>query len=140
MRVEVNRMHARSIDATKARRWLGLAVGTTLVVTLAAGTCAQAQERSGDVTSVVESLPRNPLADSSGSTAANDEVDGLVVVGAGPAPRSEGWADFRRSVAASAIPSCFATDAVSHENFAAEGLLRAPLLVRAAVDGSCRSL
>jgi hypothetical protein len=140
MGAEVNRMRARSIDATKARRWLGLAVGTTLVVTLAAGTCVQAQESSGDATSPVESIPQKPLADRSGSTAATEEADGMVVVGARPPPRSEGWADFRRSVAASAIPSCFATDAPSHENFAAEGLLRAPLLVRAAVDGSCRSL
>jgi hypothetical protein len=50
----------------------------------------------------------------------------------------EAWDGFRQSVSGAATSSCFAPDALSHEEFAVQGLLRLPFLVRAASDGTCR--
>jgi len=53
-------------------------------------------------------------------------------------PDPEQWDDFRHSVSSAATSSCFGPDALPHEEFAVQGLLRLPFLVRAASAGACR--
>jgi hypothetical protein len=66
-----------------------------------------------------------------------DQGTGSVLVRA-TFPDPEPWENFGRSVSGGAMPNCFGPDAVSHEGFAVQGLLRLPFLVHAAAAGACR--
>jgi hypothetical protein len=109
----------------------GLAVAAALAIALAACTGARAQERPDDVAFPVEDKTQDSQSHSSQWITTSDP---LVVTGS----RSEPWADFRRTVADAAIPSCFSSDAPSHEAFSAEGLLRVPFLLHEAANNACR--
>jgi hypothetical protein len=66
-----------------------------------------------------------------------DQAIGSVTISAA-VRQSEPWDSFRHTVASAATPSCFGPNALSHEDFAAQGLLRLPFLARAAATGACR--
>jgi hypothetical protein len=53
-------------------------------------------------------------------------------------PDPEPWDGFRHSVSDAAASSCFGPDALPHEEFAVQGLLRLPFLVQAAAASTCR--
>lgn len=129
-------MGVRSIESRHRSPRLGLAVAAILAVTFATCSGAQTQARPGEVVSLDESETWNPVADASRSPA-NDEASGLVVVDANPRS-SDPWVGSREAIADSATPSCFGPHALSEPGFAAEGLLRMPLLVGAAASGACR--
>ena len=160
-------MRTRSIDTNRGYRWLGLATAAMLTMMLAAPNAAQAQARAAaelqaSATTLVATIQRiDPTAvdrtqasgkglrdledaaqDKTAGTLqstdiAVDRATGSVIVGA-DFPNSEQWESFRHSVSGAATSSCFGPDALSHEEFAVEGLLRLPFLVRAASDGACR--
>lgn len=66
-----------------------------------------------------------------------DQATSSVTVSAA-VRQSDPWDGFRHSVASAATPSCFGPDALPHEEFAAEGLLRVPFLAHAAATSACR--
>ena len=159
-------MRARSMGAKRDCARLGLATAAVLAATLAALGPAQAEERAshaqpGAATLVAAVQQIDPTridlsratgkaqrhleeavqhSGSDSSQVIDDiagEATGSVTVNANfPDPGT--WDGFRRSVADAATSSCFAPDALSHEGFAVQGLLRLPFLVRAASDGACR--
>jgi len=158
-------MQTRSIDAKPAHRPIGRAVAVMMVVTLAACNAVQAQQAAdvqpGAATVVATLQPNDPSylglerasgkpaglledetpqssSDSSQSTDTTiDQAIGSMTVSAS-LPRSEPWDGFRRSVATAATSSCFGPDALPHEEFAVEGLLRLPFLAHAAATSACR--
>jgi len=86
----------------------------------------------------LEDATQHPTQDPSQLTDITvEEAARQVTVGAN-FPDAEQWDGFRQSVAGAATSSCLGPDALSHEEFAVEGLLRLPFLVRAASDGACR--
>ena len=129
-------MRAQSKDIGLAGPGIRLALAAAFVVTLTAWTGAQAQEQPRNIASAAEAAAQNPPADS--SQALTGSLPGELVVVGESSPHSEPWADFRETVAGAAVPSCFEPGALSHQEFAAEGLLRAPLLVAAAANDRCR--
>jgi hypothetical protein len=159
-------MRTRSLDARRSYPRFSLAAATMLALTLAAGDAAQAQERAPDVqpaatplvaiiqaidpTDVgvdpasgvragpVDDAVPEPTAD--GPQAADstlDQATSSVTVSA-TLPKSDRWDAFRESVGSAATPSCFGSDALPHEEFAVDGLLRLPFLAQAAATGTCR--
>jgi hypothetical protein len=158
-------MRTRSIDLTRARAHLGLATVALMTVTLAVSGGAQAQAAAGphvsaptlvvsvqqiDPTYVDPSQPTGKglpyledlTPDSEADIAQLTELAvgqpaGLTAAAAN-LPDPEQWDDFRHSVSGAATSSCFGPDALPHEEFAVQGLLRLPFLVRAASEGVCR--
>ena len=160
-------MGTRSIDAKRtAYPTIGLAAAAMLVVTLAACSAAQAQERGADVQpsaatlvasirsidpayvgpgrasgkageSAGEGTPQSAAGSSQSTDSTIDQAISSVMVSAA-VRQSEPWEGFRHSVASAATPSCFGPDALSHEGFATEGLLRLPFLAHAAATSACR--
>jgi hypothetical protein len=159
-------MQTRSIGARRVYPRISLAAAAMLVVTLATCNAVQAQERAADVqpgaTTVVATVqPIDPtyvgpdqasgkamafLEDGTPQSTARTsrytdmtvgEASSSVTVSAN-LPESEPWDDFRHSVAGAATPSCFGPDALPHEEFFVEGLLRLPFLARAAASSECR--
>jgi hypothetical protein len=160
-------MRIRSIAANHAHPCLGMATSAMLAVTLAASNGVHAQERAvadaqPGAAAVVASVQRidptsvdlntatekgmrypedgtgQPVTDTwqSIDTAVDPETSS-VIVGA-HLPNPEPWDTFDRSVSGAATSSCFGPDALPHAEFAVEGLLRLPFLVRAAAAGTCR--
>jgi hypothetical protein len=164
---ERHTMRTRSIDPKRASAGLGLAMAAILALSFAVINPARAQQRAAadvqasattlvaavqqiDPTSVdlnqlsgkglpyLEDATQHPAQDPPQLTDLTvDEVAGLITVGVN-FPDSEQWDGFRQSVAGAATSSCLGPDALSHEEFAVEGLLRLPFLVRAASAGECR--
>ena len=160
-------MRTRSIDPKRGYAGLGLATAAMLTLTFAVTNPTQAQERAAadpqssattlvapvqqiDPTAVdlnqpggkglpyLEDAMQHPAQDPSQLTDITvEEAAGLVTVGAN-FPDPEQWDGFRQSVAGAATSSCLGPDALPHEEFAVEGLLRLPFLVRAASAGECR--
>jgi len=159
-------MQTRSIDARRAHPRIGLAAAAILAVTLATCNAVQAQEPAADVQPgtatlmatvqpidptyvgpdrasgkamafLEEGTPQSTAGRSQSTDIAADQAGMSVTVSAN-LPESEPWDDFRRSVAGAATPSCFGPDALPHEEFFVEGLLRLPLLARAAASSECR--
>lgn len=158
-------MRTRSIDLTRARAHLGLATAVLMTVTLAVSGGAQAQAAAGlhasaptlvasvqqiDPTYVDPSQPTGKglpyLEDLTPDSEADIAQLTELAVGqpagstaaAANLPDPEQWDDFRHSVSGAATSSCFGPDALPHEEFAVQGLLRLPFLVRAASEGVCR--
>jgi hypothetical protein len=114
---------------------VGLAVAA-LAITLAACAGAQAQGWPDDVAFPSADETQNSAGAGSQWTTTDRASDSVVVNG--DPSHSELWADFRRTVADASVPSCFSSDAQSHEALLAEGLLRMPILLGAAANGTCR--
>ena len=153
-------MRTEPIDAKRSNPWLRLASAVVLMVTLASA--AQAQERvAADVrasaTTLVATVERvDPTyvdpnrASGKGlryleEGTQHSEIGPLTGITVGQSmtvganfPDRESWDGFRHSVSGAATSSCFGPDALSHEEFAVEGLLRLPFLMRAASAGACR--
>jgi hypothetical protein len=159
-------MRARSIDPKRASSSNGLMTAAMLMATLIALDAAQAQERtpyiqpsaatvmaavqpidradvgpgraSGKaVESPGEGTPQSSAGAAEPTDSTMDQATSSVTVSAA-VRQSEPWDGFRHSVASAATPSCFSLDAQSHEEFAAEGLLRLPFLAHAAATSACR--
>ena len=160
-------MRISSIDAKRtAHPTIGLAAAAMLVVTLVACSAVKAQERAVDVQpsalalvaavrptdpayvgqgrasgKAVESpgdgTPQTSTGASQATDSTIDQAIGSVTVSAA-VPQSKPWDGFRQSVASAATPSCFGVDALSHEEFATQGLLRLPFLAHAAATSACR--
>ena len=160
-------MRISSIDAKRtAHPTIGLAAAAMLVVTLVACSAVKAQERGADVRPSAPTLvaavrpihpayvgqgwtsgnaaespgdgtPQSSASASQGTDGTIDQAIGSVTVSAA-VPQSNPWDGFRHSVASAATPSCFGLDALSHEEFATQGLLRVPFLAHAAATGACR--
>jgi hypothetical protein len=160
-------MLTRSIEAKRVFPRLALVTVAMLAVTLATPGAAQAKEgpvadapaepamlvaasQRIDPTSVGTDRDKgtSPLEDGREQSATvssrsgdvtSDQVTASLIVDANLPDREPGeWDSFRRSLASAATSSCFGPDALSHQEFAAEGLLRLPFLVGAAADGACR--
>jgi hypothetical protein len=155
-------MRIRSIEARPAHPSIARGAAVTLVAALVACCGAQAQEAQPGVATLVAAVrPIDPTHVSSGRASGNaveSPGDGTPQSSAGASPptdstidqaissmtvsaavqQSEPWDGFRRSVASAATPDCFGPDALSHEEFAAQGMLRLPFLAHAAVTGACR--
>jgi hypothetical protein len=145
-------MRTRSIDAKRAHPGTGLAAVAALVVTLAACGGARAAGQATQALEVaVVAMQRGSAASWQGLATADvqasaatpvapvQQTDPITVdlVGARP-DNPEAWDGFRRSVSGAATSSCFGPDALPHQEFAVEGLLRLPFLVQAAAAGACR--
>jgi hypothetical protein len=157
-------MRAQSIDPKRASPSTGLMTAAMLTATLIAFDAAQAQERTPyiqpsatvmaavqpiDPTQVgldqasgkgprhLEGATQHAATDSQLTDITVGRATGSLTVSAN-FPDPEAWDGFRHSVSGAATSSCFAPDALSHEEFAVQGLLRLPFLVRAASDGACR--
>jgi hypothetical protein len=160
-------MRTRSIDANRGYPVLGLAAAVMLAATFAACNPAQAQERAAvdvqaSATTLIAAVQRiDPtyvdlnqaswkglryVEDATLHSAADTLQSTDITVGpaTGPMivsanfPNPELWNSFRHSVSGAATSSCFGPDALSHEEFAVEGLLRLPFLMGAASAGACR--
>jgi hypothetical protein len=159
-------MRPRSINAKHASASTALMTAAMLAGTLIAFGAAEAQERlpyiqpsaatlmaavqpidprqvgldqaSGRRPQHLEDATQHSATDNSQLTDITaGRVTGSLIVSANFRD-PEAWDGFRQSVSGAATSSCFAPDALSHEEFAVQGLLRLPFLVRAASDGTCR--
>jgi hypothetical protein len=159
-------MRPRSIDPKRASPSAGLVTAAMLAATLIAFDAAQAQERTpyiepGAAAVMAAVQPIDPtqvghdqasgkgprhLEDATQHSATDNSQFTDTTVGRATGsltvsanfPDPEAWDGFRHSVSGAATSSCFDPDALSHEEFAVQGLLRLPFLVRAASDGTCR--
>jgi hypothetical protein len=155
-------MRIRPIEAKPAHPRIARGAAATLVVALVACCAAQAQEAQPGVATLVAAVrPIDPAHVGPGRTggkAVESRGDGAPESSAGASPPTDStidqavgsvtisaavrpsrpWDGFRRSVASAATPDCFGPDALSHEEFAAQGMLRLPFLAHAAVTGACR--
>ncbi|HUD25678.1 MAG TPA: hypothetical protein VMQ45_08340 [Burkholderiaceae bacterium] len=157
-----NRLRA----ANRAPAWLAVAAGAVLAVTLAASDAARAQARSAahakangealvaavqtidpayvdfgqgggkGLRYLEEETPDLEAGSAEFSDIAVDQATASVTVGAN-FPDPELWDSFRQSVSGAAASSCFGPEALAHEQFAVEGLLRLPFLVHAAAASAC---
>jgi len=148
----IGTMRTRSINSNHAHPASALATAAMLMVTLAACGGARAAGNAALVPQVsVVAMQRASAASWQGLATADvqasaaalmvpvQQIDSITVdlVGARPG-NPEAWDSFRRSVSGAAMSSCFGPDALPHEEFAVEGLLRLPFLVQAAATGACR--
>jgi hypothetical protein len=159
-------MQTRSIDARRARPRIGLAAAAMLVVALATCNAVQAQERAAGVqpgaatlVATVQPLdttyvapkrasgkalafPEDGMPQSTAGTPQSTDITAepvsISVTVSANLPESEPWDRFGHSVAGAARSSCFGPDALPHEEFVVDGLLRLPLLVHAAATSACR--
>jgi hypothetical protein len=152
--------------ANRAPAWLAVAAGVMLAVMLTASNAAWAQARSAadakangaalvaavqpiDPTYVdfgqgegkglrylEEATPDLEAGSAEFSDIAVDQATASVTVGANFTD-PELWDSFRQSVSGAAASSCFGPEALAHEQFAVEGLLRLPFLVHAAAASAC---
>jgi hypothetical protein len=155
-------MRIRSIEARPAHPRIARGAAVALVAALLACGAAQAQEAQPGAATLVAAVraidparvgpgrasgkavesradgtPQSSAGASPPTDSAIDQAVGSVTVSAA-ARQSQPWDGFRRSVASAATPDCFGPDALSHEEFAAQGLLRLPFLAHAAATGACR--
>jgi hypothetical protein len=145
-------MRTLSIHPNGPFSHLGLAAAAMLAVALAlaASNASEAQERAADnaptsaatlvaaIRPIDPTLDQHPTTDTWQSTPITaGEATDSVIVGAN-LPDPEAWDSFDRSMSSAATSSCFGPDALPHGEFAVEGLLRLPFLVRAAAASSCR--
>ena len=160
-------MQTRSIDARRAYPRIGFAAAAMLIVALATCNAVQAQERAADVQPSAAALvatvqpldptyvgpdrasgksvafledgtPQSTAGTSPSSDMAGVQASTSLTVSADLLPKSEPWDRFGHSVAGAARSSCFGPDALPHEEFVVDGLLRLPLLVHAAATSGCR--
>ena len=157
-------MRTRSIETNRAYPCLALATVALLVATLATPGAAYAEEQpvAGAPPMLVAAIQRIdpstigtdpdkgtlPPGDGRDPSAAaslreidvnSDQATASVIVGARlPDPEPDAWDGFRQSMASAATSSCFDPDALPHQGLTVQGLLRLPLLVTGAADGSCR--
>ncbi len=158
-------MQARSIDARRAYPRIGLAAAAMLM-TLATCNAVQAQQRAADAQPSAATLvatvqpigpayvgpdwasgkapafledgtPQSTAGTSQSTDITADQANMSVTVSANRR-ESEPLDGFRHSVASAATSSCFGPDALPHEEFVVEGLLRTPFLVHAAATSACR--
>lgn len=102
----------------------------------AGGQAAEPPAEATPQSSPAASPPTDSTIDSAIDSTIDQETSSVTVSAA--ARQSDPWDGFRHSVASAATPSCFGPDALPHEEFAAEGLLRAPFLAHAAATSACR--
>jgi hypothetical protein len=159
-------MQTQSIESRRPNPNVHRAAAAMLVVTLVASSAVRAQERAADMqpsaaTVVATVRPIDPTyvdpdpasgralgflddgtpqstAGTSQSTDVTVDEAGISVTASANPLESEPWDSFRHSVAGAATSSCFGPDALPHEEFAVQGLLRLPFLVHAAATSACR--
>jgi hypothetical protein len=134
-------MRTRSIHPNGPYPYLRFVAAAMLAVALAASNASQAQERPADnapTSATALAAATRPIdpTDVGFDPAGGEATDSIIVDANLPDP--EAWDNFDRSVAGAATSSCFGPEALPHGEFAVEGLLRLPFLVRAAAASSCR--